>query len=157
MSPRYPRVDPVGGSAVIASHKYRRHNQPRAATMDTNDANDEHDELTDADDVLDESMDDEADYRERAATKLDQIAQQVKQALADAAISLDVFLVVPGSGDAIVTFGTVADPDPNDDEWQTVAAIVASVVRRAIGLNRSRCRSLVCATTRDQESHNAIA
>ena len=47
--------------------------------MDTNDANDEHDELTDADDVLDESMDDETDYRERAATKLDQIAQQVKQ------------------------------------------------------------------------------
>ena len=39
--------------------------------MDTNDANDEHDELTDADDVLDESMDAEADYRERAATKLD--------------------------------------------------------------------------------------
>ena len=33
--------------------------------MDTNDANDEHDELTDADDVLDEFMDDEADYRER--------------------------------------------------------------------------------------------
>ena len=55
--------------------------------MDTNDANDEHDELTDADDVLDKSMDDEADYRERAATKLDQIAQQVKQALADAAVA----------------------------------------------------------------------
>jgi hypothetical protein len=118
--------------------------------MDTNDANDEHDELTDADDVLDESMDDEADYRERAAAKLDQIAQQVKKALADAAISIDVFLVVPGSGNAIVTFGTVADPDPDDEEWSAVSAIVSAVVRGAIGLDRSRCRSLACATTHDQ-------
>ena len=81
----------------------------------------------------------------------------MKQALADAAISIDVFLMVPGSGDAIVTFGPVTDPDPNDDEWQTVSAIVASVVRRAIGLDRSRCRSLACATTHDQESHDATA
>jgi hypothetical protein len=108
------------------------------------DANDEHDELTDTD-VLDECTDDVPAYRERATSLLQEIARQIKQALDDAAISLDVFLVVPNSGEAIVTFGTVADPD--DKEWTTVSAIVSAVVRRAIGLDRSRCRSLKCATT----------
>jgi len=112
--------------------------------MGANDDDDEHDEPTDH-------------YRERAKTMLDQIVQQVKQALADAAISIDVFLLIPGGGDAIMTFGTVADPDPDDEEWSAVGAIVSAVVRRAIGLDRSRCRSLACATTRDQESHDAIA
>jgi hypothetical protein len=130
-------------AAIIASHKYRRHNS-RTATMGANDDDDEHDEPTDH-------------YRERAKTMLDQIVQQVKQALADAAISIDVFLLIPGGGDAIMTFGTVADPDPDDEEWSAVGAIVSAVVRRAIGLDRSRCRSLACATTRDQESHDAIA
>jgi hypothetical protein len=108
------------------------------------------DELTDADDVLDESMDDAVDNRERAAASIDQIAQQVKKALADAAISIDVFLVVLGSWNDIVTSCTIADPDPNDEEWSVVSTIVSAVVRDAIGFDRSRCRSLACATTRDQ-------
>ena len=111
--------------------------------MDTNDANDEHDELTDADDVLDESMDDEADHRERAATKLDQIAQQVKQALADAGINIDIFFVIPSS-DSIITYGTVTDPDPSDEEWGSVSAIVSNIVRQSLGLDRTRCQPVTC-------------
>jgi hypothetical protein len=118
--------------------------------MDTNDANDEHDELTDTDDVPDEATDDVPAYRERATSRLQDIAQQTKQALADAdaGIDLDIFFTVPSSGHSILTFGTIADPD--DATWQAVSAIVSATVRRAIGLDRSRCRSLACATTRDQ-------
>ena len=114
--------------------------------MDASDDDDEHDELTDAaDDVPGESMDDEVDYRERATSLLQDIAQQTKQALADAGIDLDIFFTIPSSGHSIITFGTLADPA--DSEWSAVSEIVSAVVRRAIGLDRSRCRSLACATT----------
>ena len=103
--------------------------------MDTNDANDEHDEL--ADDI------DEATYRERAAAKLDQIARDAKQALVEH--DIDVFFMIPNSGRSIIVFGTPADPD--DETWKTVSAVVSGIVRGAIGLDRSRCRSLACATT----------
>jgi hypothetical protein len=136
------------GATAITHHKYRR-DQEDGAVMDSDDGRAD---LTDCD--VDDDID-EATYRERAAATIDQIAQQVKKALADAAISIDVFLVVPGSGNAIVTFGTIADPD--DEAWKTVSEIVSAVVRRAIGLDRSRCRSLACATTHDQAQQNALA
>jgi hypothetical protein len=88
---------------------------------------------------------DEATYREQAAASIDQIAQQVKRALADAAIGIDVFLVVPGSGNAILLFGTAADPD--DETWQIVSAITSATVRKAVGLHRVRCRPVTRADT----------
>jgi hypothetical protein len=120
------------------------------------DAMDDDDLMTDDTAMPDESTDDVTAYRERATSLLDEIAQQTKQALADAGIDLDIFFLIPGSGgDAILVFGTPADPD--DSEWQTASAIVASVVRHAVGLDRSRCRSLACATTHDQAQQNALA
>jgi hypothetical protein len=112
------------------------------AAMDTSDA---HDELPDDDDVPDEFTDDEADYRERAAAKLDQIAQQVKQALADAGIDLDLFFILPTSGQSIVTFGTPGDPPYA--EWDRVGEIVASIVAGLVGLRGTRRREVRCATT----------
>ena len=86
-------------------------------------------------------------YRERATGLLQDIAQQTKQALADAGIDLHIFFTIPSSGHSIITFGTVADPD--DEAWKTVSEIVSAVVRSAIGLDRSQCRSLACATTHE--------
>lgn len=103
--------------------------------MDTPDA---HDELPDDDDG-----DDVPAYRERAAAKLDQIARDVKDALAEH--DIDIFFTIPSSGHSILTFGTVADPD--DREWQIISAVVSGIVHHAIGLERSRCRSLACAIT----------
>ena len=57
----------------------------------------EPDDLTDCEDV--------ADHRDRARNLLPQITQQVRQALNDADIDLDVFLMIPASGDAVATFG----------------------------------------------------
>ncbi len=115
--------------------------------------NQELDDPTNDDDVLGESMDDAADYRERAAAKIDQIAQQTKQMLAEAGIDIDVFFLIPSSGDSILIFGTPADPD--DALWGRVGQIVAPIVRQSVGLAGTRCRPMACATT--QECCDAIA
>ena len=99
-------------------------------------------------DPLDEH-DDEAqdgDYRERVIANLDAITRQTKQALSDAGINIDIFFVIPSS-DSIITYGTVTDP--SDEEWGSVSAIVSNIVRQSVGLDRTRCRDVVCATTDD--------
>src|ERR1700722_8345828 len=100
---------------------------------------DERDDLTDDDAVM--------AHRGRARNLLPQITQQVRQALNDADIDLDVFLMIPASGDAVATFGTVADPD--DELWKRVTEIVSSILRETVGLGRTRCREVICATTHD--------
>jgi hypothetical protein len=100
----------------------------------------EPDDLTDCEDV--------ADHRARAEAMLGQIAEQAKQALADADIDISLFFLVPSSGEAIATFGTPADPD--DEVWGRVSEIVSNIVRHTVGLDRVRCRPVVCATTHDQ-------
>ena len=109
------------------------------------DANDERDELTDADDVPGGSMDDVTTYRARARDLLTEITRQVRQALDDAGISLDVFVMIPSSGDAIATFGTVADP--SDETWDRTSKIISSIVGESVGLARTRCREVACAST----------
>ena len=101
----------------------------------------EPDDLTDCEDV--------ADHRDRARNLLPQITQQVRQALNDADIDLDVFLMIPASGDAVATFGTVSDPD--DELWKRVTEIVSSIVGETVGLGRTRCREVICATTHDHQ------
>lgn len=85
--------------------------------------------------------------RAKAKAELDGIAAQVKQALTDAGIDLDVFLLVPASGDAIVTFGTLADPD--QELWGHVANIVTNIVQEKVGLRQAWSREIMCATTAD--------
>jgi hypothetical protein len=66
-----------------------------------------------------------------------------------------VFLLVPNSGDAILIVGS---PDDLDDEsWDRLGEVVASIVAQSIGLRGTRRREVVCAATHDQESHDAIA
>jgi hypothetical protein len=89
-----------------------------------------------------------AAQRARAKDLLPQITQQVKQALQEASIGVDVFLMIPASGHAIATFGTLADPP--DELWSRIGEIVCSIVRRAIGLDRVCSRPLSCATTADE-------
>jgi hypothetical protein len=53
-----------------------------------------------------EDDEDVAAQRAKAKDLLPQITQQVKQALQEASIGVDVFLMIPASGHAIATFGT---------------------------------------------------
>jgi hypothetical protein len=101
--------------------------------MDTGESDDQ----TDDDDV--------PAYRERAAAEIDQIAGRTKQTLIDAGIDLDVFFLIPSSGNSIAVFGTMGDPP--DDLWDRVSDAVVSVLRDTTGLKRARCRQVVCAST----------
>jgi hypothetical protein len=105
------------------------------------DANDD-DDPTDDDDVM--------THRARAKGMLDQIAEQARIALAEQGFDTPVFFIVP-SGEAIVTFGTIIDPP--DDQWKRVSDVVVSVVRQLVGLDRTRCREVVCATTDSAVDH----
>jgi hypothetical protein len=107
----------------------------------------------DARDELDDLTDDErvADHRARAAAELDQITQQVKLALIERGIDMPVFFIIPHSGDVIVTFGTITDPP--DDEWNHLSEIVTAIVRQSVGLDRTRCRHVLCAATHSIADH----
>jgi hypothetical protein len=99
------------------------------------------DDQTNDDDVL--------AYRAKAKGMLDQIVRQVKVALKEDGIDLDVFVMIPSSGDSIATFGTASDPD--DALWSRVSVIVCGIVRQTVGLQCTRCREVVCATTADHQ------
>jgi hypothetical protein len=100
-----------------------------------------------------EEFDDPADddavtaHRARARNLLPQITQQVRQALEEAGIKIDVFLMVPTTGDAVASFGTITDPP--DKEWARVSEMVSAIVRQSVGLTHTRCREIACASTTD--------
>jgi hypothetical protein len=94
--------------------------------------------------ALDKSTDNQADepaYHERATAILDELAQQARVALGNAGIRLNIFFVVPPSGDAILTLGVAA----NQHEVQEIKEVIGSIVRRSIGLNPGQCRNVICA------------
>jgi hypothetical protein len=103
----------------------------------------------DADDQQDDLIDenDETPCRERAAARLDRIADLTKSALANARIDIEVFFLVPRSGNAntILIVGTPGDP--TEELWRTVTEVVSSVIRNVLGIERTRFRGLVCAST----------
>jgi hypothetical protein len=76
----------------------------------------------DADDEQDDLIgNDETPRRERAAARLDQIADLTKLALANARIDIGIlFFLVPRSGNAntILIVGTPGDP--TEELWRTV-------------------------------------
>jgi hypothetical protein len=101
------------------------------------DAHGEHDDLTDEGD--------QGTYQERATAMLDLIAQRTKLALSEAGMDIDIIFLVSQNSNAILTFGTPADP--SDDLWAAVGEVVSCVVRNSLGIERTRCRALMCAST----------
>jgi hypothetical protein len=102
--------------------------------------------------ALDDAADDEdtATYRERAKAMLDRIAAQTKQALSQRGVELDLFFVTP-SRHSVVTFGTMSDPPKQ--LWGEVSAVVSSIVEQVVGLDRVRCREVMCAATDSAVDH----
>jgi hypothetical protein len=94
-------------------------------------------------DILTNDSDGELAYRERATAILDEVAAMARTKLMAAGISLDVFFIVPPSGDAILTLGAAV----SRDDWQDMRAVVSSIVRRTVGLEPSSCRQIFCAMT----------
>lgn len=72
------------------------------------------------------SADDRLDaHREVIRLSLDEIAAEVETALRGASLDFAVYLVVPSSGNAIVTIATPLDP--LDADWAEASTIVGSV------------------------------
>jgi hypothetical protein len=84
----------------------------------------------------------EAD-REIIRPLLDDIAQEVGNKLREAGLSLQVFLTVPRSGNAIATMATPADP--STDVWLSVIRIVSKIVSDRLDGTVLRSRELPCA------------
>jgi hypothetical protein len=64
--------------------------------------------------------------RELIRQSLDEIAVEVSHGLRDADISYPVYLVVPSSGNAIVSMVTPADP--SDSDWRRIGDIIREIV-----------------------------
>jgi hypothetical protein len=98
-------------------------------------------------DDLTEEEDEVTAHRARAKTELDQIKRLVKHALVEQRIDLDLFFLTPNSGEAILMFGSPANPD--DSTWERVSDIVSAILRQVVGLDGTRCRPVMCSTTTD--------
>ncbi len=62
-------------------------------------------------DILTNDDDDEIAYRERATAILDKIAAQARKSLHAAGVRLNVYFIVPPSGDVILTLGAAICPE----------------------------------------------
>ena len=92
---------------------------------------------------LDMSTDDKTEARrEIIRQSLDEIAVEVSHGLRDADISYPVYLVVPSSGNAIVSMVTPANP--NDPDWIKIGDIVREVVSERLDGMELRSVELPC-------------
>ena len=89
--------------------------------------------------------------RERAREKLDDIKSRVKAALTAHGISYPVFLLIPNSGDALVTIGSITEPDPPDDEWDFISETVQAVLSDVTGIQNFQRHEVACASTHGAE------
>jgi hypothetical protein len=64
-------------------------------------------------------MTDYAEKRAEITALLDNISADGTRALEDAGLSMPIFLIVPSTGKAFVTFGTPYDP--SDGDWDAVS------------------------------------
>jgi hypothetical protein len=81
--------------------------------------------------------------RETIRKSLKEITNDIGMALRDAGLMFPIYLVVPNSGDAIVS--VVTSLDPSDDDWSRAMEIVCSVIQEKIGSGKLHGRALTCA------------
>jgi hypothetical protein len=74
---------------------------------------------------------------------LSKITAELNSALVAAGLAYPIYLCVPTTGDALLTFASPLDP--NDDEWDRVTQIVREIVGKEIGSTRLTARALCCA------------
>jgi hypothetical protein len=74
---------------------------------------------------------------------LDDIAAQVRTALDDAGLAVEVFFTIPSGGEALMTLATPVDP--SDERWPRANQIICDVVGNIIGIEGLHSRGLPCA------------
>jgi hypothetical protein len=85
-----------------------------------------------------------SDRRAKATALLPDITGRVHVALSQAGIDIQLSFLIPNTGDALLIYGTTAEPDPADLEWEQVGEIVCSVVQEVLGVQKLRHREIVC-------------
>jgi hypothetical protein len=93
--------------------------------------------------------------RELLRGSLKDIASKVRTALDNAALGIPVFLIIPSSGQAILTFGTLLDP--SDEDWSRATKIVCGIVSKVAGLDGLHSRELACASSSGPLSANDVS
>jgi hypothetical protein len=78
--------------------------------------------------------------RDRLRISIEEIATDVTATLRDADLTTPVFLAVPSSGSALLSFATSADP--TNETWEHVSKIVCQIVGNTIGVTGLIGRSL---------------
>jgi hypothetical protein len=81
--------------------------------------------------------------REKIRDSLNEITAELNSALAAAGLACPVYLCVPTSGNALLTFACPLDPD--DDEWDRITGIAFGIVGKKIGSTQLQTRELACA------------
>lgn len=82
-------------------------------------------------------------HRTQVARLLAEIIERTRGALAQTTIGFDLFFLIPRSGDAILQFGTTAEPAPADEEWNIVSDIVCKIVKDMLMMEKVTTRELV--------------
>jgi hypothetical protein len=85
-----------------------------------------------------------AKSRQILSACLTDIAEEVTAALTNAGITIPVFMSIPSSGRAVLSYMTPDDPD--DDVWQEVGEIIGDIVAERIGIDLLNAEPLVCAS-----------
>lgn len=81
--------------------------------------------------------------RAQVVRLLPEIIERTRGALAQTHIGFDLLFLIPGPGDAILQFGTTAEPDPSDEEWNIVSDIVCKIVKDVLMMKKVISRELV--------------
>jgi hypothetical protein len=81
--------------------------------------------------------------RRSLTESLNDIAAQVRMALDDAGLAVEVFLTVPSDGEALINLATPVDP--SDERWVRANQIICDVVGNIIGIEGLHSRGLPCA------------
>lgn len=81
--------------------------------------------------------------RAQVTRLLPEIIERTRGALAQTHIGFDVFFLIPRSGDTILQFGTTAELDPSDEEWNIVSDIVCKIVKDVLMMKKVITRELV--------------
>jgi len=83
--------------------------------------------------------------RKLLTSRLADIAFLTRAALDAASLPMEIFFVIPSSGDAMITYGTPGDPC--DEDWVYVDRIISDIVGNIVGLSGLHGRELPCAGT----------
>jgi hypothetical protein len=81
--------------------------------------------------------------REKIRDSLNGITAELNSALVSAKLAYPIYLCVPTTGDAIMTFA--CSVDPKDSDWKRMNETACEIVGRKIGLTRLKATELACA------------